>query len=389
MNSLQQVKPVKVIPSKSLAASDANWSGINKPIKGTTEDGKKVVFKHNSLGIFARAYPPEHGREQDVKEIVASQIMAKYFQVPTVTYQEAYIEEKGKKLEGIFSDLREDILEEYLDKGEKKVRARTLENTPTSEIKKPDVAVAQSIVKGWMGDWDIIANDSNVWVTKDGTPLAADFGFSLDKGITATVLRIPNANMKVMQAFAKRENVEPVVEKIKKFSDDEIKQMVHWAGATYIHDWTPQMEKEISSTLIHNRDLLRKKNPFAQYYKGLHPLLHPPLHKTTFPIVFFVPDARCPKIWKHPEIVVDSLKALSIMYGHPRMAKLFEKMEKKIMTAQDGKKGQAAPHPIPQTAPQPSASQQSKQQPDPVAQQHPKPQQPAAEEHPKSQPQAA
>jgi hypothetical protein len=92
----------RVTPLKKSVAKEGNWSGINKPVLGTNEDGNKVVFKHNTLGIFQRACPPDEMRNRDVKEVVASHIMADEFNLPSVTYDEGYlVKEDGQEYQGI------------------------------------------------------------------------------------------------------------------------------------------------------------------------------------------------------------------------------------------------------------------------------------------------
>jgi len=313
----------KVIPTKKSAAKKNQWSGINKPIIGTDENGKKVVFKHNSLGIFARVYPKAEMRKRDIKEIVASHIMQDEFNLPTVTYREGYVvDDKGQKRKGIVCDFIEGI--------------NTLESAKPEDIKNPDQAVEQSVIKGWMGDWDIIKNDSNVWILPDGTALAADFGFAIADGITD--FGVPNANEKVMKALSKPENVDPIVNKITKLSDDEIKGMVHRAGSKNVDGWTPEMEKEFSDILIRNRDKLKKKNPFDNYYNGFHPTLKKPLNKLMYPLIFFTPDIQAPGCWKHPEVILDTMKALAGVYQMPLIAKVLGNIEERVIAWQDRKK---------------------------------------------------
>lgn len=317
---------IRVFPTKKSAARDGNWSGINKPIIGKDENGNKVVFKHNKLGIFQRVCPPNEMRMRDVKEVVASHIMADEFNLPTVTYQEGHIiDENGKRHDGIVCNFIEGL--------------RTLEDTPVSEIKNPDQAVQQSIVKGWMGDWDIIKNDSNVWILPDGRAVSADFGFSIADGITD--FKIPNANEKVMRAFSKPENVDPIVNKIKNLSDKEIRAMVHRAGSRNIHDWNDKIEKQFTDILIRNRDRLKKNNPFDNYYKGFHPFLKKPLNKLTFPLIFFTPEFQIEGAWGHPEVVLDTFKALAGVYQMPIIAKVLGNLEERIIARQDRKKLQA------------------------------------------------
>ena len=318
-----EVPMTRVTPSKKKAANANQWSGINKPIIGHDENGKKVVFKHNTLGIFSRVYPKSEMRERDVKEIVSSHIMAEEFDLPTVTYREGYVvDDKGQQRDGIVCDFCEGL--------------RTLENTDVKEIKNPDQTVQQSIIKGWMGDWDIIKNDSNVWILPDGTSVAADFGFALFDGITD--FGVPNANEKVMQQLSNPENVDPVVNKIKNLSDEDIKGMVHRAGSKNVKDWTPKWEKEFTDVLIRNRDRLKKKNPFDNYYNGFHPTLKKPLNKLMYPLIFFTPEFQIKGAWKHPEVILDTFKALAGVYQMPLIAKAIGSVEERIIAMQDRKK---------------------------------------------------
>ncbi|MCD4785342.1 MAG: hypothetical protein K8T10_16105 [Candidatus Eremiobacteraeota bacterium] len=319
-NETPQVRISRVTPTKKSAASENQWSGINKPIIGTDENGTKVVFKHNSLGIFARIYPKSEMRKRDVKEVVASHIMKDEFDLPTVTYSEGYVvDDKGQKQRGIVCDFIEGI--------------RTLETAKPDEIKNPDQAVEQSIVKGWMGDWDIIKNDSNVWLLPDNTAVGADFGFAIDDGITD--FGVPNANEKVMKALSKSDNVDPIVNKIKDLSDDEIKGMVHRAGSKNVDGWKPELEKEFTDILIRNRDKLKKKNPFDNYYTGFHPTLKKPLNKLMYPLIFFTPNIDAPGCWKHPEVILDTLKALAGVYQMPLVAKVLGNIEERVIAWQD------------------------------------------------------
>lgn len=317
------VPETRVVPSKKSAANANQWSGINKPIIGTDEKGNKVVLKHNTLGIFARVYPKSEMRERDVKEIVASHIMADEFNLPTVTYREGYvIDDNGQRKDGIVCDFCEGL--------------RTLENTSTKEIKNPDQAVEQSIVKGWMGDWDIIKNDSNVWILPDGKAVAADFGFALFDGITD--FKVPNANEKVMTDLSKPANVDPIVNKIKNLSNEDIKGMVHRVGTKNIRDWNDKREKEMTDVLIRNRDRLKKDNPFDNYYNGHHPFLKAPLNKISYPFIFFTPEFQIKGAWKHPEVILDTFKALAGVYQMPLIAKAIGTIEEKIIAIQDRKK---------------------------------------------------
>lgn len=220
--------------------------GVNGPVLGYV--GKdRVVFKQE----MARHRGGEEARiNSHMKAVVASRIM-KAFGVPTVEYAPACLElESGEKLQGIVS--------EY-------VECKNLYEDPSLlfRVSNPDEAVAGNIVNAWIGDSDRIVNDGNVWVTPEGKVVLGDYGYAFRRKVTA--LGLPKSNLKVMECFATRENVNPVIRKITALTDEEIVSLVQRAsqGLEY---WNPQIEKEIIAVLIQNRDELREENPFAIYY---------------------------------------------------------------------------------------------------------------------------
>jgi hypothetical protein len=146
---------------------------------------------------------------------------------------------------------------------------------------------------------------------------------------------VPNANEKVMTELSNPENVEPVVEKIKNLSDEEIHGMVNRAGSQNIHDWNEEKEKDFTEILVKNRDELRENNPFDDYYNGFKPHLKPPLNKATTPLIHFTPEFEIEGCWKRPEVVLDSTRVLAGMYGLDRTAQVLGKVEEKVIAHQD------------------------------------------------------
>ncbi|MHB2020832.1 MAG: hypothetical protein ACYCW6_28165 [Candidatus Xenobia bacterium] len=269
-----RVAPLDVYPMANDSLKPGGWAGINKPFKTRDGAGNVWVAKSNTLGDFAALHPdwtPAKVRHDNIREIVASHIMADEFHLPTLTFQEGYFNHNGQKEEKILSPLTTGF--------------HTLEEVPVTAIKDGDTAVALTVVDGWMGDWDSTFNDSNFWVKANGSPMGSDYGMALEPGIQED--GVPFANRKIMTQFATRENVKAISDKITGLSDQDIHDMVARQGSKWIHDWNPQMEQDVSSALIANRDALKKHNPYTAYVQGFHPLLHSGLLKLKYPVFFY------------------------------------------------------------------------------------------------------
>ena len=258
MNALRSpVLPIDTYPVAAKGETDS-WSGINKPVKVVSESGDSFVAKSNTYGKFISLHPDHDTRLTNVKEVVASHIVADELGLPTLTFQEGYLIADGQRTERILSPLCTNF--------------KPLSETTLDSIKDGDAAVALSITLGWLGDHDTTFNDSNVWVRDDGQLMGADYGFSCRPGIE--VAGVPFANRKVMNEFATRENVSAATERITALTDEEIHRMVERQGSRWIHDWNPAMEQPMAEALIANRDQLREENPYLGYVEGIHPLLH-------------------------------------------------------------------------------------------------------------------
>jgi hypothetical protein len=219
---------------------------------------ERVVFKHNQYGGRGRL-SPEGAAERDRHEVVGNAILER-FGLPAVPTEEAYLEDaQGQLTRGIAAPLYEGL--------------KTLEQVDVEAIKEPDVAVEQCILKGWMGDVDSTTNNSNVWILADGTPLAAaDFGYAFHQGVE-NLCGVPQANITVMKAFARPENVEPILAKIRNLSDADITCMVDEIGKARISDWSHEISRSYSEVLLANRDRLRASNPYEDFYPVENPTL--------------------------------------------------------------------------------------------------------------------
>ncbi len=267
---MNSVELLRVYPLNQPAAGQkAHLKGRNGAEKARGEDGNIYVFKSPQYGRKGNPLTSSEVNEAIAKEVVASHILIDGFKLQGVPYQEGLVQKKEGHLEKA-------VICPYIPE------LSTLCETSINKIKNPDEAVAQSIVKGWIGEWGTILNNSNVFVKKDGTVLAGDFGEAFRKGISFRPIPValfkgfPKANFTIMNHYANSSNVKDVSKKIKKLSDDEIRGMVHQYGTQYTSFWNQKLEDRLTQVLIQNRDELKKKNIFENFYKGFHPLITPP-----------------------------------------------------------------------------------------------------------------
>ena len=309
------VAPIDTYPMEdsSLVKGDG-WAGINKPIKVRDAQGNVFVAKSNTLGAFIGLHPDHDTRTENIHEIVASHIVADEFKMPSLTFQEGYLVNGDQKIEKVLSPLRSDF--------------QTLEHASVKSVKDGDAAVALTVLQGGLlGDWDSTFNDSNVWVRNDGVLMGADYGYAMAPGIEC--VGVPYANIKVMKEFATEENVKAITDKITNLSDEEIHGMVDRVGRRWIHDWSPKMEADMSSTLIANRDALKKDNPFLDHVQGFHPGLKGPLLKLKYPRFFYkASHAKFP--WKRPDQALDVLGAVARYAKKPALEKFIHKIREHV-----------------------------------------------------------
>lgn len=296
----EKVAPLEVFPTDQSVVKGDGWAGINKPVVAKDAEGHLFVAKSNTLGAFIGLHPDHDTHKENVREIVASHIVADEFKLPSLTFQEGFVKDShGNKIEKVVSHKRDDF--------------QTLEQASIDSVKDGDAAVTLTVLQGGLlGDWDSTFNDSNVWVRNDGALMGADYGYAMADGISC--VGIPYANAKVMKKFATKENVTAITDKIKNLSDEEIHGMVDRTGKKWISDWSTEMESELSGALIHNRDALKKHNPFLKYVEGFHPIVNSKLAKATYP-VFFYKASHAEFPWHRPDQALDVLGAVA-SYAH-------------------------------------------------------------------------
>lgn len=253
-----RVPPVRVTPTPDEGAS-AYQAGSHDLVRGLDEENQPVVWKHNEWASpRLAAMFPQDGRRQDVREIVASHIVADYFGLPGITYQEGYYVDDRGRHDGVVSR----------DVGPIQTLQKPGEELPgkatVSDIRDPQTAVQISVVRAWLGDGDITLNDGNFWLRSDGSSISADYGQALQDGIKN--MGLPYGNHQVMRTHASRETVEPVLDRIRNLSNQEIRDLVDTIGQTYIHDWTPAHTDRYAGILERNRNRMSRGTPYRKYY---------------------------------------------------------------------------------------------------------------------------
>ncbi|MBS2036861.1 hypothetical protein JST97_17855 [bacterium] len=325
-----KIPPLDVVAIGALDTG-TGWTGINKPIRVTDpkDPNSAYVAKNNTDGAFISLHPHHDTRKDNITEIVMSHIVADEFKMPSLTFREGnLVTPDGRKSQVVLSPLRTDF--------------KTLEHVAVEEIKDGDQAVALTVLQGGLlGDWDSTFNDSNLWVRNDGVAMGADYGYAGKPGISC--LGVPFANIKIMKAFANRENVTSISDRIKNLSDEEIQAMVERQGSKWIRDWNPQISKELSDNLISNRNRMRQHNPFLKYVEGFHPGLKGPLLHSKYPAFFWkCSQAEAPPL-NRPDQWLDVLIAVSKYKKSETMAKFFTYMRSQVQSpeekAAEAKKG--------------------------------------------------
>ena len=273
------------------AAGSGRWRGINEPILALDRSGAKLVFKQNRLGIFGRVLHPNEQARRDAREVVASRILADEFQLPTITYHEAYyLDTDGNRREGLACSYIPGL--------------STLLDFPPGKVKNPGQAVRLCIARCWLGDWDQLKNDSNFWVDGEGSLSGGDYGFAFCRGVDAWGTAA--GNLTILKTLFRESFMEPVLTRILHLSDREIRDMVH-RGAKHLHYWNDTWEEEFTAVLVHNRERLRTATPFESWAAGSGDR-----EDTTcfYPPVLFTPEFTLGADLGHPEVITDPLKAV-------------------------------------------------------------------------------
>ncbi len=128
------------------------------------------------------------------------------------------------------------------------------------EIRNPDRMIRSMVVNAWLGDFDRIIKDDNIWLEPTGEVLLGDMGCAGLREVQAFGC-LPKVHLNLFARYCTRENVEAALGDIRKLTDAEIRFMVADAVSGLPGADTRVVER-LSRDLTHNRDMLRAGNPF-------------------------------------------------------------------------------------------------------------------------------
>ncbi len=217
------------------------FQGINTPVFCKNHAGETLVFKPLNQ---------ESGKRKDIiYEICASHIM-KYFNIPTITYREVDIDDSGHKQRGVICDF---------------IQAKNLEEDPSLiyGIKNVNEAVRGMIFDGWLGNFDRILTNSNLWINNEGKVVFGDYGCSFRRGLKA--FGLPKANILFMYLYGKKEIIEDTINEITSLSDEDIISIID--ESLKFTTFEPEIREHMIDVLKYNRDELKTENPFSNFYE--------------------------------------------------------------------------------------------------------------------------
>ena len=122
-------------------------------------------------------------------------------------------------------------------------------------LRDPDRAILGTVVCAWLGDFDRSIKNENIWLDGKNDVIYGDYGCAGLEHINAFGV-MPKVNRKLFATVATRENVEDALDKVRGLSNRRIHEMVR-QGARLIPTVTDDVLKEMTMTLIKNRDQLR------------------------------------------------------------------------------------------------------------------------------------
>ncbi len=186
-------------------------------------------------------------------QIISSSIMQE-LGCHSVSYREARTEHKGETLRGVACELVNDMKE--LAQHEELL----------VDLKKPDRAILGTVVNAWLGDFDRIVKDENIWLDSHQEVIYGDYGCSGMEHVNAFGV-LPKVNRKLFATQATPENVETALTLVRGLSDRQIHDLV-MRGAKRVPSACPNVLQEMTHTLITNRDQLRADKTWAQDLVG-------------------------------------------------------------------------------------------------------------------------
>lgn len=240
-NKPEILQRVQLQLNKNGGTQRVAFQGINNPVFCKNHKGETLVFKPVNQE-FER-------RKEIIYEICASHIM-KHFNIPTITYTEGDINNDGQKQRGVVCDF---------------IQAKNLEEDPSViyGIKNADEAVRGMIFDGWIGNFDRILTNSNLWVDNEGKVIFGDYGCSFRSGLKA--FGLPKVNILFMYLYGKKEIIENAINEIISLSDEDIVKLIE--DSLKFTSCEPDIREHMTGVLKGNRDELKAENPFTNFYE--------------------------------------------------------------------------------------------------------------------------
>lgn len=219
--------------------------GESSPVRCLLGDGQAGVLKLDKpRNLVERKGEQGWWTYQAVSSYIMSQMGC-----PTVKYREACADYRGVSLRGL-------ACEEIW-------RMRTLSDYPESlpRIKNADQAILGTVVTAWLGDFDRIIKNENVWVDSRLEVVYGDYGCAGMEHVSAFGV-IPKVNRSLFARLATPQNVAKALGRVRNLSDQQIREMVA-GGGMLLATSRPEVLEEMIATLIRNRDELRSNRAWA------------------------------------------------------------------------------------------------------------------------------
>lgn len=181
-------------------------------------------------------------------QVISSEIMSE-LGCHTVHYREAHANYNGEILRGTACELVDGMQE------------LAGHESLLSGLKHKDQAILGTVVCAWLGDFDRSIKNENIWFDGNKDVIYGDYGCAGLEKINAFGV-MPKVNRKLFETAATPENVQAALDKVRGLTNREIYDMVH-RGARRIPTVTDEVLKEMTTTLIKNRDQLRADKSWA------------------------------------------------------------------------------------------------------------------------------
>ncbi|UPT72772.1 MAG: hypothetical protein M0D55_12640 [Elusimicrobiota bacterium] len=233
--------------------------GISKPVFTRFDAASRGIYKPIRMPESDPLYPYE--RLKIARDVVSAGIMAR-LGVPTVGYRAARATIDGRSVLGVESPF---------------VPMQSLKHSPelAERIVNSGDFVRGSVIDAWLGNVDRIQNRGNLWVRESPEGPRVIFG-DYDQGLRhgLTVFGVPKVPGSVFGLHAAKdpEALRRAVADVLALTDAEISSLVDDAIAS-MGGFGLESAPYFKAVLIHNRESLRRENPFAELASGRDPPL--------------------------------------------------------------------------------------------------------------------